>query len=281
MTAGSDTATVPDERASADSPFGSRLYVGTVSHERRFPRRNRFRYGIYFLFLDLDELDDLDGSLRRFGHDRRALTALYDVDHGPRDGTPLRPWIDGVLAEAGIDLEGGRVFLLTFPRVWRGRFYPVSFWYCFHADGTARAVLAEVHNTFGEHHSYLLHDGGSPMSWAGIPTSEKVFYVSPFIPMRATYRFRFSEPGDTLSVSIMDNVADPPTSDGERPLLLIARIDLEARPLTDAALLRAVTRYGPMSARAWTLIVFNALRLVLKRVPIVSKPQPPAEEVSL
>ena len=76
-------------------------------------------------------------------------------------------------------------------------FYPVSMWYCFHADGTPRAVLAEVHNTFGGRHNYLLHNGGDVFDLSSKPTVDKVFSVSPFIPMDARYEFRLTEPGET------------------------------------------------------------------------------------
>ena len=251
----------------------SRLYTGIVHHERKIPRRNAFRYGVYFLYADLDELDELDRSLRLFAHNRWGLLALRDRDHGPRDGSPLRPWMDALLARAGVDLEGGRVCLLTFPRVLGFGFYPVSFWYCFHADGTPRAILAEVHNTFGDHHNYLLHAGGTPLDWKTRPEVIKAFHVSPFIEMDARYEFHFSEPGDTLSASIYDYV--------KGPLLLIAGVSLRARELTDAAILKTVLRYGPMSLRAWLLIHFQALRIVAKRIPYIPRTPPPDEETSL
>ncbi len=250
----------------------SRLYVGTVAHDRRIPRANRFRYGIYYLYVDLDELELLDESLRLFSVDRANLVTLRTRDHGPRDGSAWRPWVDATLARAGIDLERGPVRLLTFPRVLGFKFYPVSFWYCFHADGTPRAVLAEVQNTFGDHHNYLLHNGGDVFDWQSAPEMVKVFHVSPFIEMDARYEFRFSEPGEQLSVSLLDFV--------KGPLLLIAAVSLTARPLTDAALLRAIARYGPMSARAWLFIHYQALRLFAKRIRYVPRTEPPAEETT-
>ncbi len=253
--------------------MNSRLYTGHVAHKRTRPRENAFRYGVYFLYVDLAELDDLDASLKRFGHNGGGLVQFRDRDHGPRDGSLLRPWIDALLARAGIDLEGGRVCVLSFPRVLGFGFYPVSFWYCFHADGTPRAVLAEVHNTFGGRHNYLLHNRGEVFDWGSKPTVEKVFSVSPFIPMDAKYEFRFTEPGDRVHVAIYDYV--------EGPLLLVASLDLEAQDLTDANLSRAVRRYGPMSLRAWLLIHFQALRIVFKGIKYIPPQKPPSEETSL
>lgn len=252
----------------------SRLYTGAVTHVRTTPAKNRFRYGVYYLGLDLDELDELDASLRRFGHNRRALTSLHDADHGARDGSPLRPWIDALLARVGIDLTGGRVLLVTFPRVLGFRFYPVSFWYCFDAQGVPVAVLAEVQNTFRDHHNYLLHNHGAPFDWGSRPSAVKAFYVSPFIQREdVRYEFHFTEPGDRLTVAIYDHVAGP--------LVLTASVALEAEELTDSSLLRAVLRMGPMSARAMILIHYQALKLFLKRVPFYAHTPPPDEETSL
>jgi hypothetical protein len=252
----------------------SKLYTGTVSHQRTRPVRNRFRYGVYYLYLDLAELETLDRELKRFGHNRRALVSLQDADHGPRDGTALRPWIDSLLAQVGIDLEGGRVCLLTFPRVLGFRFYPVSFWYCFHADGTPRAVLAEVQNTYRDRHNYLLHNRGAVFDWSTRPQATKAFFVSPFVQLEGvSYRFRFTEPAQSLSASI-DVVAD---SEG----LLNTTLSLDALPLTDAALTRAVVSMGPISVRALILIHWQALKLIAKGLKLVDHTPPPAEETSL
>jgi uncharacterized protein len=250
----------------------SRLYTGKVSHHRSRPKENSFAYQVYFVLLDLEEVDGLDASLRRFSHNRFNLTALYDRDHGPRDGSPLRPWIDALLARESIDLAGGRVELLCFPRVLGLKFYPVSFWYCYHADGQVRAVLAEVQNTVGGHHNYLLHNNGAPFNWDSRPEVCKVFYVSPFIEMDARYEFAFTRPDQRLQVGIYDYVTGP--------LLLTARLDLEAQELTDDSLSRAVRRFGPMSLRAWVLILSQALNIMRKGIRYLPPKPMPKEETT-
>jgi DUF1365 family protein len=252
----------------------SRLYSGWVTHRRTALAENRFRYPVYYLALDLDELPGVDSALRLFSHNRPNLVSFWDSDHGPRDGSPLRPWIDGLVERAGIDLSGGRVILLTFPRVLGFRFYPVSFWYCFSADGIARAVLAEVQNTYRDHHNYLLHAHGAPFDWGSRPTAVKAFYVSPFIPRDdACYEFAFSPPDTRLAVTIRDFVGDT--------LTLTASIDLTARELTDRALLGTVLSHGPGSAVALLRIHWQALKLIAKRVPLYRHTSPPTEETSL
>ena len=257
--------------------MNSRLYTGRVAHHRAASEaagtpENSFGYQLYFLLVDLAELAELDAGLNRFAHNHFALTALHDRDHGPRDGTPLRPWIDALLAREGIDLAGGSVQLLAFPRVLGGKFFPASVWYCFHADGGPRAVLVEVQNTVGGHHNYLLHNGGAAFDWSSRPTVCKIFYVSPFIDMDGRYEFTFAPPGDSLKVGIYDYVSGP--------LLLTATLDLKAQPLTDKNLTDAVWRYGPMSMRAWTLILFQALRIVAKGIPYHPPLPMPDEETT-
>ena len=250
------------------------LYTGWVNHERVRPARNVFRYPVYYLGLDLSELDALDDSLGRFSHNRPNLVSFWDADHGARDGSPPRPWIDDLVAEVGIDLTGGRVLLVTFPRVLGARFYPVSFWYCFGADDTPLAVLAEVHNTFGDRHNYLLHNTGKPFDWTSRPTAAKAFYVSPFVQREdVTYEFAFSAPGDELSVVLRDLVSGP--------LMLTAALSLHAEELTDSALLGTVLRHGPVSVVALLRIHWQALKLAAKRVPFFPHTPPPVKENSL
>ncbi|MDH4139408.1 MAG: DUF1365 domain-containing protein [Coriobacteriia bacterium] len=253
--------------------MSSALYVGTVRHERRTPRRNAFRYGLYYIYVDLDELADLDRAMRLFAYNHGGFMSFWDRDHGPRDGSPLRPWVDDLLARAGVDVAGGKVFLLAFPRVLGFRFYPVALWYCFDADGLPRAILAEVCNTFGEHHNYLLHAHGHALDWKQRPEVIKVFHVSPFIEMDGRYEFHFTPPADKLAVSIHDYIK------GE--LLLVAGVSLRAREITDRSILATVFRYGPMSPRAWILIRWQALRIVAKRIRYIPRPAPPNEETSL
>lgn len=253
--------------------MNSRIYSGTVAHQRLRPKRNAFKYGIWFLYLDLDELPELHRALKLFGHNDGRRVRLYDRDHGPRDGTTLRPWIDGVLAQAGIDLAGGSVRLLSFARAWGFSFFPASFWYCFGADGRLHAVLAEVNNTFGGHHDYLIHDHGAPLDLSVEHLAKKVFHVSPFIGMDAVYRFTFSDPAESLRIRIHDDVQGEP--------LLVASIDLAEQPLTDAELRRVFGRFGPMPLRAVSLILWQALRLVAKGIRLLPDPGEPDEEVSL
>ena len=183
----------------AKFPPASALYFGKVMHKRLRPFVHAFSYRVFSLYLDLDEAETLSRRLRLFSHNRWNLFSFQDRDHGPRNGSPLRPWIDRHLSAAGIDLEGGAVRLLCFPRVLGYVFNPLSIWFCHHVDGSLRAVLYEVRNTFGEKHGYLIPLApGHKSGGAVIQDAAKAFYVSPFIAMEQRYDFRLAEPGEKL-----------------------------------------------------------------------------------
>lgn len=250
----------------------ARLYRCTVMHERRDTFAYRFRYRVFSLLVDIDRLEETCARSRLLRHNRRGPIMILDRDHGPRDGRPLRPWIDGVLADTGIDLDGGRVELLTQPRLWGFVFNPLSLWYCHHRDGSLRAVLAEVSNTFGEWHHYLLHDQGRPLAWPVRIAVAKTFHVSPFIGMRTQYRFTLAKPAARLGVAIHAYQDDA--------LLLIATQTGRGIPLDDRALLAALVHQPLGGLKVPALIHWQALKLWLRRAPLFRKPQPPLEEIS-
>jgi DUF1365 family protein len=225
---------------------------------------------VFSLLLDLDTLDRLNTRLLSVG--RFNLFSFRPEDHGPRDGSPLRPWLDRLLGEHRIDLAGGPVRLLCFPRLLGYGFNPLSLWYCHHADGSLRAVLAEVNNTFGEHHYYLLADGGEPIGWPLRRSAEKCFHVSPLIGMAADYRFRLSRPGDKLSVLIREYQDDR--------LMLVASQSGAGKPLSDSALLKAFLRTPLMTFKVMAAIHWQALKIWLRGARFFPKPEPPRQEVT-
>ena len=156
------------------------LYLGEVMHKRLHPFTHRFVYRVFSMLVDLDELPALDRGLRLFAHNRRGVFSFRDRDHGPRDGTQLRPWVEAHLAGAGIDFAGGRIFLHCFPRVLGFGFNPISIFWCYDARGALRAILYEVKNTFGDQHGYLVpitapREPGATLRHA----RDKLFHVSP------------------------------------------------------------------------------------------------------
>ena len=250
------------------SDWTSSLYVGTVGHTRLRPFTHSFEYRIYTLLLDLDELPTIARKLRLFGHNRFNLFGFADRDHGPRDGADLRRWIDRQLESAGIDLAGGSVKILSFPRLMGYSFDPLTIWYCFHADGTLRAVLHEVKNTFGEQHCYLVPIDGSPRH-----EFDKEFFVSPFMDMEATYSFAMNVPDDRLSVGI--------TQSDDEGVLLRASMRASRLELSDRHLMRVFMSHPLLTIKIIAAIHWQGFRLWRKGAPYRRRPAPPAHPVTV
>jgi uncharacterized protein len=167
------------------------LYVGDVMHARLKPVGHRFSYRVMSLLIDLDRLEVADRQTPLFGVNRRALYSFHEADHGRRDGSSLRLYAQRCAAEQGIDLTGGRVLLLCYPRLFGYTFNPLSVYFCYRADGQPTLLIYEVRNTFGDIHAYVLPVKRDDISPAGIrQTQDKRFYVSPFVEMAMRYHFR-------------------------------------------------------------------------------------------
>lgn len=232
------------------------LCVGHVMHRRLRPAVNAFTYPVFYVQLPLRNLMAAQRGI--FSVDRWNLLSFYSRDHGPRDGSPLLPWIEGVLAEHGLSADG-EIILQSFPRVLGYVFNPVSFWFCHAADGRLIAILAEVNNTFGGTHCYLLHQDGATLRDGEELRAEKCFHVSPFNEIEGHYRFRFRRKGHTQSVRI-------DYDDAHGPLLLTA-ISGTPRPWSASALLRAFLGMPLQTAGVMVRIHWQALKLWLKGVP--------------
>jgi uncharacterized protein len=203
--------------------------------------------------------------------DARIALSFFDSDHGDGRADALA-WLDETLAEHGVDSAYGEVWLHTFPRVLGHVFNPVSFWYAHRADGSLAAVLAEVNNTLGERHCYLL--SGPELAWGRPIEADKVFHVSPFCAVRGRYRFRFRLGGGSETAP-RHTVAQVDHDDADGPLLQ-TRIGGTLVPLTRASVRRAFWR---MPLMTWTVVArihWQALRLFFMRVPFHR--QPPAPE---
>lgn len=250
---------------------------GQIRHVRLRPAQNAFAYPSYFLRLPLRSLASSPYLGRWLRFNRRGVFAVNDRDHG--DGRPLLAWIDDLLRSEGVRDATGEVWLHTFPRVLGYVFNPVSFWFAQRADGALRAVVCEVNNTFGERHCYLLaHANGSPLNYGETVEARKVFHVSPFCRLEGRYRFRFMLAAPTAQhgarwVGRIDH------DDDIGPLLLTS-ISGELVPTTDRALARALFTFPAFTFGVIARIHWQALKLWLKRVPLVHKPEAPALHVT-
>jgi DUF1365 family protein len=238
-------------------PLRSCLYRGQVMHHRLRPTRHRFVYEVFSLYLDLDELDQVDRSLHLLSVGRRNLLSFHAADHGPRDGSALRPWVEAQLARHGIVDATARIVLLCFPRLLGYVFNPLSIYFCHGAGGAVRAIVYEVKNTFGEQHCYVFE--ATPANGRLAHACAKAMYVSPFIGMDARYEFKLRVPDERLLITIFEREPAGP--------VLTATYTGARRPLTDRELLRALRRNLFMTWKVIAGIHFEALRLWWKGVP--------------
>jgi DUF1365 family protein len=233
-------------------------------HARLKPMGHRFSYRVMSLLIDLDRLDEADRQSMLFGVNRAALYSFHEKDHGPRDGSSLRAYAETCAAAEGIDLGGGRVDLLCYPRLLAYGFNPLSVYFCYRASGELALVIYEVRNTFGEIHPYILPVRAGELNVSGLrQQQDKLFYVSPFIPMAMRYLFRVLPPSDTVKLRILETDRDGP--------LLAATFNGRRRALTSPALLRSFFSLPLVSLKIMAAIHWEALRLWLKGARLVPR----------
>jgi DUF1365 family protein len=239
----------------------SAVYEGTLAHVRRSPRAHAFRYGVYLLYLDLDELPELLAGPGPFSEGRFGILSFDRPDYlgGAADlAEAARARVAAALGSA----PAGPVRLLTHVRSFGYVFNPVSFYYCFAADGRSlEAVVAEITNTpWGERHAYVV-PAGTAGARAGFA---KAFHVSPFFPMAQRYQWSLDVPGESLAVEMRN--------EDEGREVFRARLALRRRPWSRAALWRAATRQPLMAWKVHAAIHWQALRLWAKGVPFHAHP---------
>ncbi|HQR99356.1 MULTISPECIES: DUF1365 domain-containing protein [unclassified Polaromonas] len=246
------------------SPAQALIGFGEVRHTRLKPAVNAFNYPTYFLMLPLRSLRQHgNGALAR---NRGAALSFFDRDHG-EGGDDCLAWVDALLEREGITDAAGEVWLHTYPRVFGYTFKPVSFWYCHNAAGELRAIVVEVNNTFGERHCYLLDHPRYGQELQAV----KVFHVSPFCTLDGFYRFRFMR---VENEGVEKTVARIDYDDASGPLLQTS-VAGTLQVLSAATLRKALWGYPAMTFGVVARIHWQALKLWRKRVPVVSKPQPP------
>jgi len=242
------------------------LYHTLVTHARVRPRTHALKYRVAYLLLDLAALP----RLKLFSHNRFNLFSLHDRDYGG-GGADAKAWAEEKLRTSGITPDGGRILLLTMPRFLGHAFNPISLYFCHAADGSLRAILYEVNNTFGQRHSYLI-----PVTNNATPirqSCDKAFYVSPFMDMDLGYEFTLHPPDETMSLHIA-------VSDAQGIMLHAAMAGKRAA-LTDAALLRAALAYPFLGLKVLAGIHWEALFIWAKGIRLRRRPAPPAHAVSI
>ena len=248
----------------------SALYRGEVRHLRLRPRRHELRYSVFMLLLELDQLEAIARALKLFSVDRRNVLSLHQPDHGNGSRTPLRAQIAARLCDSGLSWDGGPVRMLFMPRVFGYAFNPLTVYYCYQRDDRLAAVLYEVHNTFGERHSYLLGATGEGEPFR--QQIEKRFYVSPFLGMEMNYRFEVWLPGQVLRLAIR--------GEDEAGTLIATSFLARRRPLNDRELLRALLAFPFLGLKVWGGIHFEAFKLWRKGIALTARPAPPSEDLT-
>lgn len=249
------------------------LYRCRVMHHRPGKPRYRFFYRVFYLLIDLDAIDAACGVSRLISRNRFNLLSFYDKDHGHHNGTSLRAWADDLLREQGMDQPAGRIRLLSMPRVLGYGFNPISLYYCDDANGQALATIVEVHNTFGEHHVYVLDARGQAADAPIEQAKSKRFHVSPFFDRDGYYRFHVLPAGERMGLGVR-------LYDAHDTLRIATTLNGQHQALTSRAVLRAATAVPLQSIKVVAAIHWQALKIWLRGGVFHSKPDPERPNVS-
>jgi DUF1365 family protein len=233
-----------------------------VMHQRLSPRKNAFKYDVYYLGIPLSQIESNaigeSLNLNRFG-----LHSFYEKDHGYRDGTSLKAWLYDMFDAYKFE-KPKEVFLISMPRILGYVFNPVSFWFCWNSKDELYAVVSEVNNTFGETHSYLTYLDDKDTN--GNYVAKKVFHVSPFLEREGYYDFQFSLSDDSIKIHI--NLFD-----SNKEKILLTSLSGKFDDLNSMSLKKAFFRVPFATMKSIFLIHFQAVKLLLKKIKFISKPK--------
>jgi len=184
--------------------MNSCIYNGEVNHTRFKPVKHFLNYKTFSLFIDLDEIEQLDKSISIFSHNKFNIFSFYNKDHGDRDGNCLKKWVISNLQKYKIEGNISKIKILCYPRIFGYVFNPLSIFYCYEND-KLKSIFYEVKNTFNEQHTYIfkIKDGEEIKQ-----KCKKKFYVSPFMDMETFYNFKLIDPNQRLSVMIKQTDAE-------------------------------------------------------------------------
>tara|TARA_B100000945_G_C20264646_1_gene540969 strand:- start:94 stop:858 length:765 start_codon:yes stop_codon:yes gene_type:complete len=236
------------------------IYNGKVIHKRFKPKEHYFNYKVFSLLIDLEELKIIDKSINFFSYNKFNLISFFDKDHGPRDGTGLKQWVNDNLKKIGIFNQNIKIKLLCYPRIFGYVFNPLSIFFIYNKSDQLISILYEVKNTFGEQHTYVFKTEDQKLIQN---QCKKKFYVSPFINMECKYFFKILKPDNKLSV-----VIDQYDDDGK---LLFASQDGSASEFNSKNLILSFFSHPLMSFKIIAAIHFEAFKLWIKGVKLVKK----------
>ena len=233
---------------SPDLPLPA-LVVGWITHRRYGSVRHAFQHRMYQWLVDLDSL-----------HGRRTELRFRSVDHLGDSRRTIKANVETFLALNGVPLgDGSRVLMLTNARVLGHVFNPLSVFWCYHGSGQLAAIVAEVHNTYGERHAYVVRPNAH-----GIAITSKDFHVSPFFAVEGEYELRLALRSDRVSTVV--------TLRRDGAVAFAATFRGRPEPATRRAVARMRIREPLMTHRISALIRLHGIWLWLRGLPVQSHP---------
>ncbi len=237
------------------------IYTGQVIHKRFKPKEHSFKYKVFSLFIDLSEIEEIEKKIPFFSYNKINLISFFDKDHGDRNGSTLKSWIEKNLNSLGIDTNEIKIKLLCYPRILGYVFNPLSIFFVYNKNSSLIAILYEVKNTFNEQHTYVFKVNDNEKIIKNSCT--KKFYVSPFMDLSSEYFFKILIPENKLSVII-----DQRDQEGK---LLHASQDGIRSELSSKNLIFSYLKHPLMTFKIIAAIHFEALRLWVKGINLVKK----------
>ena len=241
--------------------INSAIYNGQVIHKRFKPKVHYFKYKVFSLLLDLSELEILDKKVNFFSFNKFNLISFHEKDHGERDGSSLKLWVQKNLKKNNIQNTDIKIKILCYPRIFGFVFNPLSVFYVYNLEDQLISILYEVKNTFGEQHTYIFRveeDNNLIQN-----NCSKKFHVSPFIEMKCNYFFRILKPGNKISV-----VIDQYDSEGK---ILFASQEGVRTDLNSKYLLKSYIKHPIMTFKIIIAIHYEAFKLWAKGIKFIKK----------
>ena len=239
----------------------SSIYIGNVIHKRFKPKIHSFNYKVFSLLIDLSELELLNKKLKLFSYNKFNIISFYNKDHGPRDSSSLKNWVEDNLKKNNIDTNEIQIKLLCYPRIFGYVFNPLSVFYVYDKNLNLISILYEVKNTFGEQHTYIFKSDKNQNLIQHV--CKKKFHVSPFIEMDCTYFFRVLKPTNKISVII-----DQHDNEGK---ILYASQDGTRIDLNNKNLILSYLKHPLMTFKIILAIHFEAFKLWTKGIKFIKK----------
>ena len=238
----------------------SKIYIGKVIHKRFKPKEHYFKYNVFSLLIDLNELEQINKDIKFFSYNKFNIISFFDKDHGDRDGSSTKSWVKKNLKSIGIMTEDISIKLLCYPRIFGYVFNPLSTYFIYNKQSELISIFYEVKNTFGEQHTYIFKVQDETLVQN---KCKKKFYVSPFIKMDCEYHFKTLNPREQLSVVINQN-----DKDGK---LLFASQDGISKDFNNKNLILSYLTHPLMTFKIIGAIHYEAFKLWAKRIKLIAK----------